>query len=83
MLDIIDFVAERGGNPKAIKESQERRYAPQEVVDEVYEMYEDHRRSNGPQICISFKITDILASQLSTQPAKLEPKSMPFRKRLG
>lgn len=45
MLDITDFVAERGGDPKRIKESQRRRYAPEELVDEVFEMYEDHRKS--------------------------------------
>ena len=45
MLDIADFIIEKGGNPQRIKDSQKRRYAPEEVVDEVIALYEDHRRS--------------------------------------
>jgi seryl-tRNA synthetase len=45
MLEIQDFIKERGGDPEKIKESQRRRYAPVEVVDEVIAMWEDHRKS--------------------------------------
>jgi seryl-tRNA synthetase len=45
MLDINDFITEKGGDPKKIKESQRRRYASEEVVDEVIALYEDHRKS--------------------------------------
>jgi seryl-tRNA synthetase len=45
MLDVFDFIVEKGGNPEKIKESQRRRYAPEAVVDEVISMYEDHRKS--------------------------------------
>lgn len=45
MLDVVDFVKERGGDPKAIVESQRRRYASEEAVTEVLELYEDHRKS--------------------------------------
>ena len=45
MLDIFDFLVEKGGDPKKIKESQRRRYAPEEAVDEVIALYEDHRKS--------------------------------------
>lgn len=45
MLDVNDFVTERGGDVKKIKESQKARYASEELVDEVYQMYEDHRKS--------------------------------------
>ncbi|KAL8734402.1 MAG: hypothetical protein Q9166_001600 [cf. Caloplaca sp. 2 TL-2023] len=45
MLDVIDFIEERGGNPKKIRESQRRRYAPEEAVDEVIALYDDHRRT--------------------------------------
>jgi seryl-tRNA synthetase len=45
MLDIFDFVVDKGGNPEKIKESQRRRYAPEEAVDEVITLYEDHRKS--------------------------------------
>ena len=44
MLDINDFIAERGGDVKKIKESQRRRHAPEEAVDEVITMFEDHRK---------------------------------------
>jgi len=50
MLDINDFVTERGGDVKKIKESQKARYAPEELVDEVYQMYEDHRRSTHQRL---------------------------------
>jgi len=45
MLDVNDFIKDRGGNPEKIKESQRRRHAPVEVVDEVIEMFEDHRKT--------------------------------------
>ena len=45
MLDVTDFIIERGGNPENIRESQRRRYAPVEIVDEVISMWNDHRRS--------------------------------------
>ncbi|KAL9090428.1 MAG: hypothetical protein Q9159_001957 [Coniocarpon cinnabarinum] len=34
-----------GGDPKKIKASQKSRYASEALVDEVYEMYEDHRKT--------------------------------------
>jgi seryl-tRNA synthetase len=45
MLDVNDFIKERGGNPEKIKESQRRRHAPEAVVDEVIDMFEDHRKT--------------------------------------
>ncbi|KAL8702566.1 MAG: hypothetical protein Q9201_004263 [Fulgogasparrea decipioides] len=45
MLDVVDFIQERGGDPKRIRESQRRRYAPEEAVDEVIALYEDHRKT--------------------------------------
>ena len=45
MLDVNDFVADRGGDIKKIKDSQTKRYASQELVDEIYTMYEDHKKS--------------------------------------
>lgn len=47
MLDVNDFIAERGGDPKKIKESQRRRHAPEEIVDEVIAMFEDHRQGES------------------------------------
>jgi len=43
MLDVLDFIAERGGNPEKIKESQRKRYAPVEVVDEIIALWQEHR----------------------------------------
>lgn len=48
MLDITDFVADRGGNPNKIKENQRKRFATEGVVDEVYTLYEEARRGNHP-----------------------------------
>lgn len=45
MLDINDFVKERNGDPAKIKESQRRRHAPEAAVDEIIELFEDHRRT--------------------------------------
>lgn len=44
MLDIFDFIVEKGGDPKKIKESQRRRYEPEEAVDEVIALYEEARK---------------------------------------
>lgn len=44
MLDLFDFVTDRGGDPNKVKESQRRRHAPEEVVDEVISLYEEARR---------------------------------------
>ncbi|KAF6014877.1 Cytosolic seryl-tRNA synthetase [Brettanomyces bruxellensis] len=39
MLDILQFIDEKGGDSKAIKESQRRRGASVEIVDEIIEEY--------------------------------------------
>ncbi|OGM39152.1 seryl-tRNA synthetase [Aspergillus bombycis] len=44
MLDIADFVSDRGGNPNKVKESQRKRFASENVVDEVLALYEGARR---------------------------------------
>lgn len=41
MLDILDFIAERGGDPNKVKESQRRRFTHEAVVDEVIELWQD------------------------------------------
>ncbi|KAJ5126234.1 hypothetical protein N7448_005545 [Penicillium atrosanguineum] len=45
MLDLNDFITERGGDINKIKESQRRRFAPEEVVEEVIALYEEARRA--------------------------------------
>jgi seryl-tRNA synthetase len=43
MLDVVSFIKERGGDPEAIRESQRRRYAPVDAVDDVISLYEEAR----------------------------------------
>ncbi len=59
MLDVIDFITERGGNPDAIRESQRRRYAPVEDVDAIIAMYEEHRRTAYAATRIKARINDV------------------------
>ena len=44
MLDLADFITERGGDPNKIKASQRKRFAPESDVDEVIALYEDARK---------------------------------------
>lgn len=46
MLDLLDFITERGGDPKKVRESQRRRHADEGAVDEVIALYEHARKSN-------------------------------------
>lgn len=46
-------VVERGGNPDKIRESQRKRHAPVEAVDEVIAMFEDHRKSESTSPSLS------------------------------
>ncbi|KAJ2494209.1 Cytosolic seryl-tRNA synthetase, partial [Coemansia sp. RSA 2052] len=41
MLDINLFIAEKGGNPELIRESERRRNAKPQLVDEIIEQYQD------------------------------------------
>ncbi|KAI6250568.1 Serine--tRNA ligase, cytoplasmic [Erysiphe necator] len=59
MLDIYDFLIEKGGDPKKIKESQRKRFAPEEAVDEVIALYEDHRKTQYAATQVNSKINDI------------------------
>jgi seryl-tRNA synthetase len=45
MLDVLDFIADRGGDAQKVRESQRRRYADEGIVDEVIALYEDARTS--------------------------------------
>lgn len=58
MLDITDFIAERGGDPERIRESQRKRGEPVEIVDQIIEMFEDHRKTNYGATQIGSKIND-------------------------
>ena len=41
MLDINQFIEEKGGNPELIRQSQKARYASVELVDEIIADYKD------------------------------------------
>lgn len=45
MLDVSDFVPDKGGDPQKVRESQRRRFASEEIVDQVLASFEDHRKS--------------------------------------
>lgn len=59
MLDIADFIVEKGGDPEKIRESQRRRFDPVEAVDEVIALYEDHRKTQYSATQINTKINDV------------------------
>ncbi|KAI7970993.1 hypothetical protein EIK77_007109 [Talaromyces pinophilus] len=59
MLDINDFVADRGGDLNKIRESQRRRYAPESVVEEVLELFEAARRARYEVTQIGSKINAV------------------------
>lgn len=40
-----DFIKERGGDPEKIRDSQRKRHAPLDIVDQVITDFEDHRRT--------------------------------------
>lgn len=80
MLDVVDFIEERGGDPKKIKESQRRRFAPEEAVDEVIALYEDHRTSALPPLR-AVGLSLLTSIQPSTKPNRLVPRSMLRRRR--
>jgi hypothetical protein len=50
MLDVLDFITDRGGNPEKVRESQRRRHAPVEIVDEIITLFDDHRKSESVHI---------------------------------
>jgi len=55
-IDINDFIKERGGDPEKIRQSQRKRFAPEEVVDEVIAAFEDHRATQYEATQIGSKI---------------------------
>ncbi|KJZ70811.1 Serine--tRNA ligase [Hirsutella minnesotensis 3608] len=59
MLDVNDFITDRGGNPEQIRQSQRRRHANVEVVDEVIALFEDHRTTLYSATRMSSKINEV------------------------
>ncbi|KKK15969.1 hypothetical protein P175DRAFT_0504437 [Aspergillus ochraceoroseus IBT 24754] len=60
MLDLVDFISDRGGDPNKIKESQRRRFAPESAVDEVISLYEEARRARYEVSQINSQINGLL-----------------------
>jgi seryl-tRNA synthetase len=58
MLDFLDFVTDRGGDPGKIKESQRRRFASETVVNEVLELFEDARRGTAWLVVLRNFVSD-------------------------
>ncbi|KAK1926682.1 hypothetical protein DB88DRAFT_482669 [Papiliotrema laurentii] len=44
MIDLLHFQADKGGNPDVVRESQKKRGASVEVVDEVIELFAKHKK---------------------------------------
>lgn len=59
MIDIQDFIKERGGDPEKIRESQRQRNAPVELVDQVIEQFEQHRKAQYEVSQISTEINNL------------------------
>ncbi|KAI3333560.1 seryl-tRNA synthetase [Ustulina deusta] len=59
MLDITDFIASRGGDPEKIRQSQKKRNAPAEIVDEIIELWEVHRTTNYAATQINAEIKTV------------------------
>ncbi|KAI9924341.1 hypothetical protein ASPWEDRAFT_34809 [Aspergillus wentii DTO 134E9] len=60
MLDLADFVTDRGGNPNKIKESQRKRSAPEDAVDGVIALYEEARRARYEVMQINSQLNALL-----------------------
>ncbi|KAK3117334.1 Cytosolic seryl-tRNA synthetase [Teratosphaeriaceae sp. CCFEE 6253] len=75
MLDINDFVTLRGGDPAKIKASQRKRHAPEEVVDEVIELFEDHRKTQYEAgTTMGAKINEVQKKMSANRKAKGSPE---------
>ena len=71
MLDVFDFVEDKGGDPRNIRESQRRRHAPEEAVDQVIALYEDQRKSPSTPRLLSI---GLLVMPMFRQPDTKLPK---------
>ncbi|KAF2670027.1 seryl-tRNA synthetase [Microthyrium microscopicum] len=59
MLDVQDFIKERGGDPEKIRDSQKKRNAPVELVDEVIALFEEHRKTQYEATQHNTKINEV------------------------
>lgn len=66
MLDVLSFIESRGGNPELIRESQRRRHAPVEAVDEVIALFEEFRVGTEEMSLFYFFLPSLLLLLLLT-----------------
>jgi hypothetical protein len=71
MLDIRDFITERGGNPDKIRESQRRRGEPVDLVDKIIKQYQDHRRGVLLSSAVEFLRICSVSSSVDSQPSPI------------
>ncbi|THC89962.1 hypothetical protein EYZ11_010580 [Aspergillus tanneri] len=80
MLDLADFVSDRGGNPNKIKESQRKRFAPEHVVDEVVALYEEARRARYEVTQIGSQLNALLKEIGKKKKRKKEAEDLAVQK---
>jgi seryl-tRNA synthetase len=81
MLDVQDFITERGGNPEKIRESQRKRHANVEIVDEIIVDWEDHRKTQYAATQIGSDI-NALQKQIGQKKKAKEPADDIIKQRL-
>lgn len=88
MLDINLFIEDRGGNPEIVRESQRRRGASVEIVDEVIALYKEWVKSKDPYRHAHSPLSASLGSnvgsrQSSSRATRRTKKSTRFKRRLA
>lgn len=73
MLDILDFIAEKGGDVVKLSESQRRRNASTELIDQVIKLYEEHREGESVFHLLSDQFS-FMTSQILCFPGRAKPK---------
>lgn len=51
MLDVFDFFGDKGATPEKIRESQRKRFAPEEVVDQIIALAEEAKAGEFSYYC--------------------------------
>ncbi|KAI9695500.1 MAG: Cytosolic seryl-tRNA synthetase [Bogoriella megaspora] len=59
MLDLLDFVADKGGNPEKIRDTLRKRYEDPAIVDDVIAAWEDHRKTQYAATQFGSQINEI------------------------
>lgn len=75
-----DFIKERGGDPEKIRDSQRKRNAPLEIVDEIIADFEDHRKTQYAATQIGSTINGIQKQIGQKMKAKEDPSELKAEK---